>query len=85
RGDLIIEPITNKCLTCICNGASRCGLEVKCDGDVCGVFSIGYEYWLDSNSPTLPFDSPESEGEDSLHLMMKQFIALENNAALFFT
>ncbi|RZF47177.1 hypothetical protein LSTR_LSTR004886 [Laodelphax striatellus] len=62
HGGFIIEPITDKCLTCICNGASRCGLGVKCDGDVCGVFSIGYEYWLDSNSPTLPFDDPESEG-----------------------
>jgi len=45
-------------MACICKAISSCGQNLKCDGDVCGVFRITWAYWTESGSRVLDGDDP---------------------------
>lgn len=53
-----LEPVSEVCLGCICEAISSCDRNLKCEGDVCGMFRITWAYWADSGKPVLPGDNP---------------------------
>lgn len=56
------QPLTDKCLDCICQAISLCNLSLKCDGDVCGPYRITWGYWFDSGAPVISGDSSNNDG-----------------------
>jgi hypothetical protein len=52
--------VTIACLRCMCECASSCDLEAKCDGNFCGPFRITKAFWIDSGRPTLKDETPGS-------------------------
>ncbi|VVC30735.1 Destabilase,EF-Hand 1, calcium-binding site [Cinara cedri] len=52
------EPVTEVCLGCICESISTCDRNLRCEGDVCGMFGITWAYWADSGKPVLQGDNP---------------------------
>lgn len=59
-----IEPLSEVCLACICESISSCNRNMKCEGEVCGMFGITWAYWADSGKPVLPGDNPnDGQGE----------------------
>ncbi|CRK95595.1 CLUMA_CG009054, isoform A [Clunio marinus] len=55
--------VTDTCLGCICEASSGCDRNLKCNGDVCGMFRITWAYWSDSGKPTQQGESVDSETE----------------------
>uniref|UniRef100_A0A8D8XUN0 lysozyme n=1 Tax=Cacopsylla melanoneura TaxID=428564 RepID=A0A8D8XUN0_9HEMI len=50
---------TENCISCICEASSGCNETVGCiEGNYCGMFLIGEEYWRDADSPVLDGDDP---------------------------
>ncbi|XP_035787305.1 lysozyme-like [Anopheles albimanus] len=55
------NPVTDACLSCICEASSGCDASVRCSGDVCGMFRITWAYWADAGKPVQSGDSPDSQ------------------------
>ncbi|XP_052869241.1 lysozyme-like [Anopheles cruzii] len=55
------NPVTDVCLSCICEASSGCDASVRCSGDVCGMFRITWAYWADAGKPVQLGDSPDSQ------------------------
>lgn len=54
-------PVTEVCLGCICEAVSGCDPNLRCEGDVCGLFRITWPYWSDAGKPTLNGEAPTSQ------------------------
>ncbi|XP_035903243.1 lysozyme-like [Anopheles stephensi] len=55
------DPVTDVCLSCICEASSGCDASLRCNGDVCGMFRITWAYWADAGKPVQQGDSPDSQ------------------------
>uniref|UniRef100_A0A182R1A9 lysozyme n=1 Tax=Anopheles farauti TaxID=69004 RepID=A0A182R1A9_9DIPT len=55
------DPVTDVCLSCICEASSGCDASLRCNGDVCGMFRITWAYWTDAGKPVQQGDSPDSQ------------------------
>ncbi|EAA05103.3 AGAP011119-PA [Anopheles gambiae str. PEST] len=55
------DPVTDVCLSCICEASSGCDASLRCSGDVCGMFAITWAYWADAGKPVQQGDSPDSQ------------------------
>ncbi|KAK4879070.1 hypothetical protein RN001_007216 [Aquatica leii] len=51
--ELIDEPVSIRCINCLCQAATACNLKGICRGELCGPFGITKNYWLEANSPTV--------------------------------
>ncbi|XP_031352536.1 lysozyme-like [Photinus pyralis] len=60
--DLFVSNLNNECLECLCYASTRCNLRSGCNGGYCGAYQIGYHYWKDAGSPTLPGNLPYFAG-----------------------
>ncbi|RWS30551.1 Destabilase-like protein [Leptotrombidium deliense] len=45
------EPVSDNCLSCICEASSGCDLKKQCEGDFCGAYLISWAYWSDGGKP----------------------------------
>ncbi|RWS14141.1 Lysozyme 1-like protein, partial [Dinothrombium tinctorium] len=45
------EPVSDNCLSCICEASSGCDLSQKCDSSFCGPYLISWAYWADGGKP----------------------------------
>ncbi|KAH8290637.1 hypothetical protein KR054_004648 [Drosophila jambulina] len=64
QGHVLDKPVTEKCLTCICEAISGCNATAICtspEKGTCGIFRITWAYWVDAGKLTVNGEDPESE------------------------
>lgn len=52
--------ISTQCLGCLCEAATNCNRTLTCRGDICGLFSITWAYWVDAGKPTQATESADA-------------------------
>ncbi|GLV43192.1 uncharacterized protein CBL_14129 [Carabus blaptoides fortunei] len=52
--------ISTQCLGCLCEAATNCNRTLTCRGNICGLFSITWNYWADAGKPTQPGETVDS-------------------------
>ncbi|XP_060654701.1 lysozyme [Drosophila nasuta] len=55
------KPITESCLTCMCEALSGCNDTAICVNGACGIFRLTWDQWVDCGRLTLAGESPLSE------------------------
>ncbi|TDG49107.1 hypothetical protein AWZ03_004407 [Drosophila navojoa] len=64
QGHVLDKPVTEKCLTCLCEAMSGCNATAVCisnEKGICGLFRITWAYWVDAGKLTIEDDEPDSE------------------------
>ncbi|XP_034650408.1 lysozyme [Drosophila subobscura] len=62
--DVLDKPVTELCLTCICEAISGCNATRICtnpEKGACGIFRITWGYWVDAGKLTLDGEHPDAE------------------------
>ncbi|XP_022230244.2 lysozyme [Drosophila obscura] len=64
RDQVLEKPVTELCLTCICEAISGCNATKICinpEKGTCGIFRITWGYWVDAGKLTINGEQPDSE------------------------
>nr|CAA21317.1 EG:EG0003.8 [Drosophila melanogaster] len=64
QGHVLDKPVTELCLTCICEAISGCNATAICtsaEKGACGIFRITWGYWVDAGKLTVNGEHPDSE------------------------
>ncbi|XP_017836514.1 lysozyme [Drosophila busckii] len=64
QGYVLDKPVTELCLTCICEAISGCNATAICTNPIkgaCGIFRITWAYWVDAGKLTINNEKPDSQ------------------------
>jgi len=71
---LLDNSISQECMGCICEAASKCDVNAGCTNGMCGLFKITFPYWVDAGKPIILGDDPnDSKGRVKIQAAIEQF------------